>query len=201
MRVYLITLLVATILAIFTRTFIVQAFRIPSGSMAPGLLTGDHVLVNKFIYGGLRNRGRSSLALLPMRSIRRGDVIVFDSPEDPGRDLIKRCLGLPGETITIEAGKLSIDDHEIDESGYASARGPEDSFGPLDLPPESYFCLGDDRSRSRDSRVWGPVRSRHLRGRAVMIYWSIRDPPPVAERTAWDKMSRVRWRRSFQLVR
>lgn len=206
-----VALLTATILALFARTFVVQAYRIPTVSMAPGLEPGDHILVNKFIYGVARTGGNHP-AWLPARDARRGDVVVFASPREPRRDLVKRCLGLPGESVEMSAGELWIGGDRIDERGYLHpSRSPKsktaETFGPVTVPGRHYFCLGDHRTRSRDSRSWGPVPARNLLGRAVMIYLSVDDR--VAEgQGSWDKIgglwgwiSGLRWERCFRLVR
>jgi signal peptidase I len=217
-RVYAAAGLVATLLAVFARTFIVQAFTIPSDSMEPGLLAGDHILVNKLIY-----RPGRGFPLLPRRDVRRGDVVVFAAPPNrgpadrgPAPRLIKRCAALPGETVEIDSRGLWIDGVRVDESGYvrrSGRRSPEGGFGPYTVPPGHYFFLGDHRDRSRDSRAWGPVAAERLIGRAVLIYWSVRAREPVAQRRGrWSKMRRgvgspvdwllrSRWERCFRPVR
>ncbi len=166
----------ALILALFTRTFLVQGFKVPSESMAPGLLPGDHILINKFIYG----RGSAESRLLPQHPPRRFEVVVFRSPQT--RELlIKRCVGLGGDTIAVRAGQLSIAGIAVDESAYTQfsrppgrpedPAGPE--VGPLRVPPGSCFCLGDQRDRSQDSRHWGAVPKQLIFGRALLIYWSV----------------------------
>ncbi len=182
-------LMLAVLCALFARTFLVQAFKIPSSSMEPNLLIGDHLLVNKFIYGG----GPAWLrAILPSRPLERGDVVVFKFPEDPGRDFIKRCVGLPGDDIELVDKRLTINGQVVDESAYVRwvdevtfpqgfASGPHgirDNFGPYTVPAASYFCLGDNRDDSNDSRFWGAVPAELVKGRAFMIYWSVE---PFAE--------------------
>ena len=211
-RELLVAALVAALLAIFARTFLVQAFRVPSDSMAPGLLAGDHILVNKFIYGG--HRAPAGLGkLLPERSVRRGDVVVVRSPREPRQHLVKRCLGLPGESLSFAGERLSIDGRRLDETGYLHrAAGPAagGSFGPATVPEDALFLLGDHRRRSQDSRSFGPVPAGSLTGRAVLIYWSTRPIDSVAESGGlWDKIARssvgwlqrCRWRRLLTLIR
>lgn len=227
LREYTEALLVAILFALFARTFLVQAFKIPSESMAPNLLVGDHLLVNKFIYGPtlhpLEHR------LLPLRLPKRGDVVVFKFPREPKRDFIKRCVGLPGDVVAIDSKKLSIGDREIDESAYVYFEDPavysarmapfleqryrvRDTYGPETIPASSYFCLGDNRDNSDDSRFWGLVPRDYLRGRAVMVYWSFEIPSNLAPEQAESRLSQLgtvarnfasntRWERTFRLVR
>lgn len=220
---YLEALLVAVIFATFARTFVVQAFEIPTGSMESNLLVGDHVLVNKFVYGPASEAERR---WLPMRQVERGDVVVFKFPRDPDRDFIKRCVGLPGEEVELVDKVLRIDGTALDESRYAHHADPNvyppspllaesfrlrDNFGPLRVPPDHYFCLGDNRDNSNDSRFWGPVPATYVRGRAFMIYWSFRgeDPGDGEKGDRWRRLlrtvgelgGRTRWERSFRIVR
>lgn len=185
LREYLEALLIAVIFATFARTFVLQAFKIPTGSMEENLLVGDHVLVNKFVYGTTLSplEGR----LLPRRDIRRGDVVVFKFPEDPSRDFIKRCVGLPGDVIVVENKRLKVNGSLVDDLSYTRHGDPRtyprsllmsssyrqrDNYGPYTVPEGNYFCMGDNRDNSNDSRFWGPVPSRNVLGRAFMIYWS-----------------------------
>ncbi len=176
-------MLAAVLVALFFRTWVVEAFRIPSGSMEPGLLPGDHIIVDKFLYGASAGPwGR----LLPRREPARGDVIVFRSPAEPSRDLVKRFVGLPGETVEITA-KLLVVEGAVPKEPYAVHRDPDtlpkspdvpkllatrDHYGPRTLGAGEYLALGDNRDDSADSRVFGPVPRSHLRGRAVLVYWS-----------------------------
>lgn len=221
LREYLEALLIAVIFATFARAYLVQAFKIPSESMKENLLVGDHILVNKFVYGPA---GPLERALLPQRAIQRGDVVVFKFPEDPARDFIKRCIGLPGDTIEISDKVLFVNGDEVHDRSYAyhldertvprsdlvasSYRG-RDNFGPFTVPPGHYFCLGDNRDFSNDSRFWGPVPASHVRGRALLIYWSL-DTGPAGESGSglgqvWRSLLRVpratRWERTFRIVR
>ncbi len=224
-REYFEALLIAVIFATFARTYVVQAFKIPSGSMEENLLIGDHILVNKFVYGPAPSAFER--AVLPVRDVRRGDVVVFKSPEDPTRDFIKRCVALPGDQVEIIAKKLFVNGEPIDESAYTyhtdrqtypSSRfyQPQfrhrDNFGPEIIPAGHYFCLGDNRDNSNDSRFWGSVPEEMVKGRAVLIYWSYEsDGGPESGRMV-DKLkkigrvaltffSRTRWERTFDLVR
>lgn len=168
---------IAVLLALFIRTFVVQAFKIPSGSMEPTLLVGDHILVNKFIYGIKIPFVRSTL--VPIGEPDRGDVIVFIYPVDKSKDFIKRVIGLPGDTIRIEGKRIIINGKVYeDKHGFYTPSGggadPErtQGYGPITVPPDSYFVLGDNRDQSYDSRFWGFVPEESIKGKAFIIYWS-----------------------------
>jgi signal peptidase I len=168
---------IAVLLALFIRTFVVQAFKIPSGSMEPTLLVGDHILVNKFIYGVKVPFARTTL--IPIREPDREDVVVFIYPEDPSKDFIKRVIGLPGDTIRIQGSRLSINGEPFeDRYGFFAASGSENrieraySFGPITVPADQYFVMGDNRDHSYDSRFWGFVPEESIKGKAFIIYWS-----------------------------
>ncbi|MCB1034140.1 MAG: signal peptidase I [Acidobacteria bacterium] len=178
-------LIVAVVLALFVRTFVLQVFEIPSPSMEKGLQVGDQVLVNKFIYGP--RVWTWEAALLPMRPPQRGDVVVFKLPTDPARIFIKRCVGLPGDKVEIESKRLEVNGEAPDETTYVSHTDPRiypralflddayrkrDNFGPFFVPQAHYFFLGDNRDESNDSRFWGPVPRSYLKGRPVLILWS-----------------------------
>jgi signal peptidase I len=226
LREYLEALLIAVIFATFAKAYVVQAFKIPSGSMEQNLLIGDHVLVNKFVYGPTPTA--LERALLPMRSVRRGDVVVFKFPGDPTRDFIKRCVGLPGDRIEMRDKRLIVNGQPVDDSSYvyhsdsrvftSSRYYPKDyrmrdNFGPYLVPDDSYFCLGDNRDNSNDSRFWGPVPAANVKGRAFLIYWSFASAGEAAEpstvagklaqlgRVAEGFVSKTRWDRTFHLVR
>ena len=229
-REYLEALLVAVIFATFARTFVVQAFKIPTGSMEENLLVGDHILVNKFIYGPTAYPWERPL--LPVRDLERGDVVVFKYPDDPTRDFIKRCVGMPGDVVEIVDKRLLVDGEPFDDESYtyrfddrvfsrSRFLGDDfrrrDNFGPYRVPPASYFCLGDNRDNSRDSRFWRQTSVPHayVKGRAFAIYWSFDAPPRlrleeaqggggVARRLATVArhfFTRTRWDRTFRLVR
>ncbi|MFY9819750.1 MAG: signal peptidase I [Thermoanaerobaculia bacterium] len=218
-------LLIAVIFATFARTWVVQAFKIPSGSMEKNLLIGDHILVNKFIYGPTILPLEEKL--LPVRKVRRGDIVVFKFPDDPTRDFIKRCMGLPGDTVKIIDKDLYLNGRHVDDSKftwyadsqsyprelYFHPRRVRDNFGPKTVPPASYFCMGDNRDNSNDSRYWGAVPESYLKGRAFMVYWSVKDEPDLGDsagtgprlrqlsRLALNFVSFTRWERSFRVVR
>ncbi|MGE5347252.1 MAG: signal peptidase I [Acidithiobacillales bacterium] len=176
-------MLAAVLVALFFRTYVVEAFNIPTGSMEPGLLPGDHIVVDKFLYGASAGPWGG---FLPLRDPARGDVIVFRSPAEPSLDLVKRFVGLPGETVEISSKRLLVDGRRLAEP-YAVHRDPDvlprspdvpralatrDHFGPVRLGAGEYLALGDNRDDSQDSRVFGPVPRSLLKGRAVFVYWS-----------------------------
>jgi signal peptidase I len=184
LREYFESIVIAVILALFIRTFVVQAFKIPTGSMEENLLIGDHLLVNKFIFGP--SESRLERALLPLGTIHRTDVIVFKYPEEPDRDFIKRVIGLPGETVEVREKKVYINGRALDEP-YAHYLEPvavpsemhevtsldvRDHYGPVTVPPDQYFMMGDNRDNSADSRYWGFLRRDYIKGKALVIYWS-----------------------------
>jgi len=176
-REYSEALLIAIIFVNFARIFAFQAFKIPSGSMEDNLLTGDHIIVNKFIYGPQLPLLKE---LMPLREPRRGDVVVFRYPEQPHQDFVKRVIGLPGETVLIRDKQVFIDGRELSEP-YAlftdTTQSPHDPrhrdhFGPFSVPAGEYFTMGDNRDNSHDSRFWGTVPRAMIKGRAFMVYWS-----------------------------
>jgi signal peptidase I len=184
-REYFESIVVAVILALFIRTFAVQAFKIPTGSMEPNLLVGDHLLVNKFVFAPIATP--LERAVLPMREIRRGDVIVFKFPEEPERDFIKRVIGLPGDTLEVRQRQVLINGQKIAEPYahylFSIADGETESidvrarYGPVTVPPNHYFMMGDNRDNSQDSRFWGFLPAHYVKGRALMIYWSFDAQP------------------------
>jgi len=186
----------AVILALFVRTFVVQAFKIPSGSMLPTLQVGDHILVNKFIYGV--HVPFWEKRILPLSSPHRGDVIVFVYPVDQTKDFIKRVVAVGGDVVEIRDKRVFIDGEAWDDphasfvDGEARGHGsvPRDNYGPLTVPPGHLFVMGDNRDRSYDSRFWGFVDLDEVKGKAFLIYWS------------WDGSDHwVRWSRLADLIR
>jgi signal peptidase I len=178
LREYAEAFAMALVLALFVRTFVVQAFKIPSGSMLPTLQIGDHILVNKFVYGF--QLPFSGTRLFAMSQPQRGDVIVFVYPVDPSKDFIKRVVGLPGDVVQIRAKRVYInaelwnDPDAYFADGLPSGRGhsTRDDYGPVTVPPNHFFVMGDNRDRSYDSRFWGFVDLPEVKGRAFLIYWS-----------------------------
>ena len=177
-REYAEAAVVAIILALFIRTFVVQAFKIPSGSMEPTLVVGDHILVNKFIYGIKIPFIRKNL--IPISQPEREDVIVFIYPRDKSKDYIKRVIGLPGDQIEIIEKKIHINGTPYeDRHGYYSGQGDgsvhptgKNHFGPVTVPKNHLFVMGDNRDHSYDSRFWGFVPLQSVKGEAFIIYWS-----------------------------
>jgi signal peptidase I len=193
-REYTEALLVAGLLALIIRTFLFQAFHIPSGSMENTLLEGDFLFVSKTLYGAeVPLTGGKRLPAI--RPPHRGDIIVFRYPEDPSQDFIKRCIGVPGDVIEYRDKKLFVNGELQDEDYIKHSQGQRivpgrDNFGPITVPEGKFFMLGDNRDNSRDSRYWGFVDYSQLRGKALFIYWS------------WDKDHNLpRLSRIFDLVR
>jgi len=181
LREYAESIVIAVILALFVRTWVVQAFKIPTGSMENNLLIGDHLLVNKFVFSPAATS--IERVLLPVRNIRRGEIVVFKYPDEPDRDFIKRVIGLPGETVELKAKKVYIDGHPLDEPYVHFLEPASDSqeitqfdvrerYGPVRVPEGQYFVMGDNRDNSQDSRYWGFLPRDYVKGRALMIYWS-----------------------------
>jgi len=177
-REYAESIIIAILLALVIRTYLVQAFKIPSGSMEDTLVIGDHLLVNKFIYG--TKLPFSDKRMLTVRDPRRGDVIVFEYPEDPSKDFIKRVIGTPGDVVEEKDKKLYVNGqpyvnpHEVhkEKDIIPKEMNPRDTFGPVTVPPNSYFVMGDNRDRSYDSRFWGFVTRDKIKGLAFIKYWS-----------------------------
>jgi signal peptidase I len=202
-REYFESILVAVVLALFVRTFVFQAFKIPTGSMKPNLLVGDHLIVNKFIFAPAASA--LERALLPMRPIERGDILVFKYPEEPERDFIKRVIGLPGETLELRNQTILINGQPLGEP-YATYLFPETAashlqddvrrkYGPVTVPDGHYFMMGDNRDDSQDSRFWGFLPQSYVKGRALFIYWSF-DTPEDGSRGGFAP----RWGRLFHQI-
>lgn len=220
-REYLESIVVAVILALFIRTFAVQAFKIPTASMQPNLLIGDHLLVNKLVYSP--SAGPWEDSLFGKRPIGRGHVVVFKFPEDSSRDFIKRVVGLPGETVEVRNKTVLIDGRPLQEP-YAHfldeplrPNDPEygahlvplrDDYGPRRVPEGQFLVLGDNRDNSRDSRAWGFLPRDQVKGRALLVYWSYEASGEEYRRTGWlewlrdtaTALGRTRWRRFFHVI-
>ena len=189
-------LFTAAVIALVIQTFLLQAFKIPSGSMIPTLQIGDHILVNKFIYGVkipyIKN------PIIPVEEPKRGDIIVFRYPVEPDKDFIKRVIGIPGDIIQIKNKKIFVNDqplpHDLgvysDPHVISGQINPRDNFGPVTVPKDKYFVMGDNRDNSYDSRFWGFVDESDIKGKALIIYWS------------WDSDDfDVRWKRIGSLIK
>ena len=200
---------IALILALIIRTFFVQAYKIPSGSMEPTLLIGDHILVNKLLYGlrlpdsffGLTIPGIPwGHYVFPLESVHRGDVVVFVFPPDPTKDFIKRVIGVSGDTVAVKDGKVFLNGQPMDDphahfevnQEERSPVSPRDNFGPVTVPAGKLLMMGDNRDRSYDGRFWGFVDTNQVEGRAILIYWS------------WDSdgagILPIRWSRFGKIV-
>ena len=227
LREYFEALLIAGIFLGFTNTFLIKTFYIPSGSMEETLLIGDHLFVNRYLFGSTSSPWEQRLT--PLRDVRRGDVVIFRSLESPTTDLVKRCVGLPGDEIQIVDKQLLVNGVAVDDDNYASRTDSgrtfpnrryidplyrvRDNYGPYVVPEDHFFFLGDNRDHSRDSRYWGAVPRHYLKGRALMIYWSFGGDVPDGQwvsyghklkqvlRTGGNFFTKTRWNRSFHLVR
>jgi signal peptidase I len=206
-RDYLEATLAAVVFALFVRTFLLQAYVVPSGSMEENILVGDHLLVNKFLYAPRRLHFLAPL--LPQRPLRRRDVFIFKFPGDPKRDFVKRAIGLSGEIVEIRDKAVFVNGAPLEEPEIRHldpdlyAAGRRDQFGPMRVPEDQIFALGDNRDRSNDSRFWGTVPRSNVKGRALLVYWSAPQEPPgrnLPARIA-DFFVRARWSRFFRLVR
>jgi signal peptidase I len=180
-REYFESIVIAVILALFVRTWVFQAFKIPTGSMENNLLIGDHLLVNKFVFAPTGSGVER--VLLPVSTIRRGDVVVFKYPEDPERDFIKRVIGLPGETLEVRQKVVHVNGRPLEEpyvhflqpasgAGEITSFDVRENYGPVTVPPGQYFVMGDNRDNSQDSRYWGFLPGSYVKGKALFVYWS-----------------------------
>ncbi len=221
------SLLVAGIFVLFVRTFIVQTYQVPTGSMERTILVGDHLLVNKFAFAP---RLPALASLLPYRDVRPGDIVVFKKPGDdvnPGNVLVKRAVAQGGDTVAVRNKQLYVNDkpeerasiQHIDPEIYpnnpaiADMARRRDQFGPFPVPPGSFFGMGDNRDNSLDSRYWGAIPRQNIFGRPVVLYWSYEAEPnshiwkgPVAKLrqladVAVHFFSRTRWDRMFTVVK
>jgi len=171
-------IITALVLAMLIRTFIIQAFKIPSGSMIPTLLVGDHILVNKFLYG--TKIPFSDKKVLIFKKPERGDIMVFKYPENPSKDFIKRVVAVEGDVIESKNKEIYVNGSRVkepytqhtDSSMRPMGTEPRDNFGPVIVPKNKYFVMGDNRDQSYDSRYWGYVDSKDIRGKALILYWS-----------------------------
>ena len=195
---YVEPIVIAVLIALFIRTFVVQAFKIPSSSMEPTLLVGDYILVNKFIYG--TRIPYTDTKFLPLKHPVRGDVIVFIYPKDHSKDFIKRVIGTEGEKVEIVQNKIFINGKQMDDPwghfekyDWSKYLQTMEKFGPVVVPKDSLLVLGDNRDNSQDSRFWGFVHLNAVKGKAFIIYFS------------WNRLSQslldiVRWGRLAKLI-
>ena len=196
---YIEAIIIAILIAVFIRTFIIQAYKIPSRSMVPALLVGDHLLVNKFIYGVKIPIIRK--LLIPVTNPKRGDIIVFIYPQDRSKDFIKRVIGVAGDKIEIRNKDIFINDKPykdtfgvyVDPVAYPNIIQPRDNFGPVVVPERSLFVMGDNRDESLDSRFWGFVDLRDVEGKALIIYWSWNsdEQDNLLHKVRWDRMGNL----------
>ena len=189
------SIIIAILIALFIRTFIICAYKIPSRSMVPTLLVGDHILVSKFIYGVKIPLLRRTI--IPVSEPKRGEIVVFIYPNDRSKDFIKRVIGVAGDKIEIRNKKIFINDQPFQDSyGIFSdslilpkSMQPRDNFGPVTVPEKSIFVMGDNRDESLDSRFWGFVNLKDVEGKAFIIYWS------------WNRdENNLRWQRLGKLL-
>ena len=197
LKEYVEPIVIAVLIALFVRTFIVQAFKIPSSSMEPTLLVGDYLLVNKFLYG--IRIPFTDKKILEFEKPHRGDIIVFIYPKDRSKDFIKRVIGQEGEKVEIVHNKIYINDQLIaDPWGHYSDLWVRslpfmERFGPVVVPKDSLFVLGDNRDNSQDSRFWGFVSLDEVRGKAFILYFSL-------DWNAQRLIEKVRWARIGKLI-
>jgi signal peptidase I len=219
-REYFESIVIAVILALFVRTWVVQAFKIPTGSMENNLLIGDHLLVNKFVFAP--EVSAVERTLLPTREIHRGDIVVFKFPNDPERDFIKRVIGLPGETVELRNKKVYVDGQPLEEpyvhflepasNGEVTSFDVRERYSPVRVPPDQYFVMGDNRDNSQDSRYWGFLPRAYIKGQALMIYWSYESESADYETTGVGEnvkglfsvfthfFTKTRWERLFKQI-
>lgn len=223
-REYFEALLIAGIFLGFTNTFLVKTFYIPSRSMESTLLVGDHLFVNRLVFG----QTGALQGIVPARDVERGDVVIFRSPESPTTDLVKRCVGVPGDEIHVVGKELFVNGEAVEDTAYAVHSDPRtfpdlrilsrqqrlrDNFGPFTVPEDHFFFMGDNRDESYDSRFWGAVPRHYLKGRALMIYWSYGGETPDGTWAGWGQKlgqvgrtilgfpTKTRWGRSFHMIR
>ena len=225
-REYVEALIVAAVFLGFTNNFVLKTFYIPSGSMEETLLIGDHLFVNRYIFGPRPSTLEQKL--LPGRDVRRGDIVIFRSPETPKLDLVKRCIGLAGDELQMVNKQLFVNGKPVDDDAYVIHRDREvypstgpfrldlkrrDNWGPMLVPEGHLFCMGDNRDKSHDSRQWGPVPLTLVKGRAAMVYWSYGGETSDGTwhgfghrlkqlmNTALGFLTKTRWERTFKLIR
>lgn len=225
LREYFVTIVACTLFALFVTTYVVHPMSVPTPSMEPTILIGDRVLVDKFT---IRNGYRFGLPLTPTYKVLRQDVIVCKSPLQPEIFLVKRIIGLPGETFEIRNKTVYINGRPLDEP-YKKHSDPHvylkggrnlfqgdlqrDNYGPVTIPRNSYIAMGDNRDDSLDSRFWGFLPEHYIVGKPVIIFWSYEDPPDAHLKTSLFEMiklygervvfflTRTRWSRMGRVVK
>lgn len=201
LREYAEAIVMAVLLALFIRAFVVQAFKIPSGSMKSTLLVGDHILVNKFIYGV--RIPFTNTEILGISEPKHRDIVVFRYPVDPSKDFIKRVVGLPGNTVKIQDkqvfvnGQLQVEPYAVhsDPKILPASASPRDNMTMIEVPPNCLFVMGDNRDESYDSRFWKFVNMNEVRGKAFIIYWSWNSDGqftlnPTESYVRWNRLGR-----------
>ncbi|OPY71059.1 MAG: Signal peptidase I T [Syntrophorhabdaceae bacterium PtaU1.Bin034] len=199
-REYIESLLIAALIALVVRSFVIQAFKIPSSSMEPTLLVGDHLLVNRLSY--VVKVPFTDIVIMNLGNPERGDVVVFRYPVDKSKDFIKRVVGKEGDVVEIKDKKLYLNGRKVDDPNahfaedgvIPGAFSQRDNFGPITVPKGSFFVMGDNRDRSLDSRFWGFVKKEDLVGRALILYFSLNNRPS-------NVLHYVRWERMGKLIR
>ena len=211
-RDYFETIVTCVIFVLFARTYVFQQSKIPTGSMIPTLLIGDYIMVNKHVYAPTSFEWEKKL--LPIRDVRRHDIIVFKYPEEPEKDYIKRIIGLPGDVVEVRHQRLFLNgvpqnepfvQHIYPGEAYRDA----DDYPPTKVPPDHYFAMGDNRDNSRDSRFWGMLPRDQVKGRAFLVYWSYEASRDEYHRTGYldwlrdtaTAFGKTRWKRFFHLIR
>ena len=210
LREYLETVVVCVLFLLFARGFVFMQSKIPAESMLDTLLVGDYILVNRFLFGG---PGDSPSAWLGQRAIRRGDVIVFRFPGDPDVDYVKRVIGEPGDRVELRTGVVYVNGRPLDEP-YLRREAAESqaSYHEVTVPADSYFCMGDNRDHSLDSRAWGPVPRSMVKGRAFFLWFSYQEDKNDHLKTGlrrWVSIgkklvgfpTKTRWSRIFSRIR
>jgi signal peptidase I len=201
-REYVESILIAVIIALFVRSIFIQAYKIPSGSMEPTLLIGDHLLVNRLSYVVKLPYFLGDNVLFTLGKPKRGDIIVFRYPADPKVDFIKRVIATEGETVEIKNKVIYINGikktdpwgHYQNTQPIPREFAPKDNYGPYTVPKDACFAMGDNRDNSADSRFWGPVRKEHLVGKALILYFSWNS-------NTKDPFEYIRWSRIGQLIK
>lgn len=226
LREYFVTIIVCTIFALFVTTYVVHPMTVPTPSMEPAILVGDRLLIDKFT---IRNGFKPGLPITPRHILERGDIVVFKFPKQPEVLYVKRTIGLPGERLEIknktvhingkpldEPYKFHSDDYVYSDRGQYHMFGGDfkrDNYGPIIIPEDSYFVMGDNRDDSADSRYFGLLPRDHVVGTPLFVFWSYEDDadaylrsslPEIlglyAERTFFF-LSRTRWSRMGHVVR